>query len=223
VRRAFLILPFALGLGLLAAGCGGSTNDSAATDTTSTAAESGCTNATKPAPRKDGGAKAPKERLDPEKTYALVFATNCGSFTVTLDLVTAPATSSSLVSLAKSGFFDNTIFHRIVPGFVIQGGDPTQTGFGGPGYKTVDKPPVGSTYTKGVVAMAKNGAEPAGTAGSQFFIVTGDDAGLPADYAIVGKVTSGVDTVERIGRLGDPDSEQPTQPIVIESVKAEEQ
>ena len=99
-----------------------------------------------PAAREDGGATAPKERLDPEKTYKLVFKTNCGSYTVTLDLDSAPATAASLVSLAKSGFFDDTVFHRIVPGFVIQGGDPTQTGSGGPGYKTVD-PPAGDART----------------------------------------------------------------------------
>ena len=137
-----------------------------------------------PAAREDGGATAPKERLDPEMTYNLVFKTNCGSFTVTLDQAKAPATAASLVSLAKSGFYDDTIFHRIVPGFVIQGGDPTQTGSGGPGYQTVDPPPADTTYAEGVVAMAKLGTEPAGTSGSQFFVVSGPDAAsLPPDYA----------------------------------------
>jgi peptidyl-prolyl cis-trans isomerase B (cyclophilin B) len=201
-----------LALGLLAAGCGSSSSGA-----------DGCTNVEAPAARENGGATAPKERLDPEKTYTLAFTTNCGSFTVTLDLEKAPATSASLVALARSGFYDDTIFHRIVPGFVIQGGDPTQQGSGGPGYTTVDKPPADASYTKGTVAMAKGGSEPAGTSGSQFFVVTADDAGLPPDYAIVGTVTSGMDTVERIGKLGDPDSEQPTQPVVIESVKVEEQ
>ena len=112
----------------------------------------------------------------------------------------APATAASLVSLAKSGFYDNTIFHRIVPEFVIQGGDPTQSGSGGPGYTTVDAPPRDASYTKGVVAMAKSATEPAGTSGSQFFVVTGADIGLPPDYAVVGNVTSGIDVVERIGR-----------------------
>ena len=159
----------------------------------------------------------------PRRRYALVINTNCGSFTVTLDLAKAPATAASLVSLAKSGFYDDTIFHRIVPGFVIQGGDPTQSGSGGPGYQTVDVPPSDTSYTKGVVAMAKSPAEPAGTSGSQFFVVTGDDIGLPPDYAVVGNVTSGIDVVERIGELGDPATEQPTRPVVIESVTVEEQ
>ncbi len=101
---------------------------------------------------------------------------------------------------------------------MIQGGDPTQTGSGGPGYSTVDKPASDAAYVKGVVAMAKTADEPAGTAGSQFFVVTGEDVGLPPEYAIVGTVTEGLDVVERIGRLGDPTTEQPTQPVVIESV-----
>ena len=143
-----------------------------------------------------------------------MFATNCGSFTITLDQAQSPATSASLVSLARAGFFDNTVFHRIVPGFVIQGGDPTQSGTGGPGYKTTDTPPAGARYVKGVVAMAKTQAESAGTSGSQFFVVTGADIGLPPDYAIVGKVTSGLAVVERIGKLGDPATELPTQPVV---------
>jgi cyclophilin family peptidyl-prolyl cis-trans isomerase len=131
---------------------------------------------------------------------------------------TSPHTTASFVSLVRHGFFDHTVFHRIVPGFVIQGGDPTQSGSGGPGYSTVDPPDAGASYTKGVVAMAKTQAEPAGTAGSQFFVVTVDDAVLEPDYAIVGTVTDGLDVVERIGRLGDPSTEQPLQPVVIESV-----
>jgi peptidyl-prolyl cis-trans isomerase B (cyclophilin B) len=229
VLRALLIL--SLAIGLLAVGCGDSSSDSGATSTEATATETtagatgadGCTDVAAPASRKDGSATAPKERLDPEKTYNLVFKTNCGSFTVTLDLASAPATATSLVFLARAGFYDDTIFHRIVPGFVIQGGDPTQSGSGGPGYGTVDPPPSDASYTKGVVAMAKGSAEPAGTSGSQFFIVTGADIGLPAEYAIVGNVTGGIAVVERIGELGDPATEEPTRPVVIESVTVEEQ
>jgi peptidyl-prolyl cis-trans isomerase B (cyclophilin B) len=106
-----------------------------------------------------------------------------------------------------------------VPGIVIQGGDPTGTGTGGPGYSTVDPPPRGTKYTKGVVAMAKTQNEPPGTAGSQFYVVTGADAGLPPDYAVIGKVTQGLSTVDRIGRLGDQ-SEQPTQPVVVYAITA---
>jgi peptidyl-prolyl cis-trans isomerase B (cyclophilin B) len=159
-------------------------------------------------------------KLDPEKTYRLVFQTNCGEFTITLDQKTAPNAAGSLVSLAKRSFFDDTFFHRIVPGFVIQGGDPTGTGTGGPGYATHDKVPQDASYVHGVVAMAKSGAEPAGTAGSQFFVVTGQDAQLTPDYAVVGKVTSGLDVVDVIGGFGDS-TEQPTRSMVISKVKVE--
>ncbi len=231
MRRALPIL--ILALALLAAGCGGSddtagttvTTESTDTTATATVGPDGCSDVTVPEAREDGGATEPEERLDPEKTYKLVFKTNCGSFTVTLDQAKAPATSASLVSLAKSGFYDNTIFHRIVPGFVIQGGDPTQAGNGGPGYQTVDPPPSGSTYSEGIVAMAKLGSEPAGTAGSQFFVVSGPSAEtLPPDYAIVGTVTSGMDTVKRIDGFGDANDPAgtPSRPVVVESVTVEE-
>jgi cyclophilin family peptidyl-prolyl cis-trans isomerase len=215
-----------LALALLAAGCSGSdssTETTAAEGTTeagTSATAPACAQVDAPAPREDGGATQPTERLDPEKTWTLTFDTSCGSFVVTLDVEGAPATSASLVSLARSGFFDDTVFHRIVPGFVIQGGDPTQSGAGGPGYSTVDRPPSDAAYVKGVVAMAKTQAEPAGTSGSQFFVVTGDDIGLPPDYAIVGEVTDGLDVVELIGTLGDPATEQPLRPVVVRSVTA---
>ncbi len=205
------------------AGCGGDedTATPGTTETTTTTAQAGeCDSVEAPEARADGGATAPTERLDPEQTWTLDFETSCGSFVVTLDTAAAPATAASLVSLARDGFFDDTVFHRIVPGFVIQGGDPTQSGSGGPGYSTVDEPASGTRYTKGVVAMAKTAAEAPGTAGSQFFVVTGDDVGLPPEYAVVGEVTEGLDVVEHIGTLGDPATEQPVQPIVVESVTA---
>src|SRR5262245_37927074 len=188
--------------------------------TTTAPADSGCEQVDAPAARDPETRDKPTAKLDASKTYRLVFATNCGSFTVELDLDRAPNASASLVALAQDGYFDDTIFHRIVPGFVIQGGDPTQTGGGGPGYSTVDVPPQDAMYAKGMVAMAKTADEAPGTAGSQFFVVTADDANLPPEYAIVGKVTTGIDVVERIGALGDA-SEQPTQPVVIDSVTVE--
>jgi len=213
---------------LLAAGCGGDDDEgttTAATETTATetsgSSATECTQVDQPAAKPDGGATPPTQDLPAGTAYELVFTTNCGTFTVTLDQETAPKTSASLVALARAGFFDDTIFHRIVPGFVIQGGDPTQTGTGGPGYSTVDVPPADAAYTKGVVAMAKTETEPPGTSGSQFFVVTADNSDLTADYAIVGKVTAGLDVVERIGVLGDA-NQQPTQPVVIESVTVRE-
>ena len=213
-------------LALAAAGCGGGDDEQSAVTTTAATTETGpsapgCKRVDKPDAKDDGGQTKPSSPLAAGKTYALDFTTNCGSFTITLDLKAAPNTSASLVSLAKSGFFDDTIFHRVVPGFVIQGGDPTGTGAGGPGYSTVDVPPADGKYTYGTVAMAKTGAEPPGTAGSQFFVVTAPDAGLPPEYAIVGTVTKGLETVDRIGNLGNA-AEQPTQTVVVEKVTVTE-
>ena len=201
---------FALALLAFAAGCGGD-------DEPGASGNGECENVEAPAPREPGTHEAPTEPLDANTSYGLTFDTSCGTFSVALDLALAPNTAASLVALAGAAYFDDTVFHRIVPGFVIQGGDPTATGTGGPGYKTVDVPPAGSRYVKGTFAMAKGGQEPAGTSGSQFFVVTGADVGLPPDYAIVGEVREGLDVVERIGELGDA-SEQPTQPVVIRRV-----
>ena len=121
----------------------------------------------------------------------------------------------------EDGYFDDTIFHRIVPGFVIQGGDPTGKGSGGPGYTTVEPPPAGTSYVKYMVAMAKTASEPPGAAGSQFFVVTAPDAQLTADYAVLGKVTDGKDVVDRIGKLGDPSTQAPTRSVVIQKMSVE--
>ena len=222
MRIAALLI---VALALAAAGCGGGDDSESSGDTTASTQSGtsapGCTKADQPKAKDDGGQTKPSAPLAAGKTYALNFETNCGSFTVTLDQKTAPNTSASLVSLAKDGFYDDTIFHRIVPGFVIQGGDPTQTGSGGPGYSTLDVPPNDAKYTYGTVAMAKTGAEPPGTAGSQFFVVTAPDAGLPPEYAVVGTVTKGLETIDRIGNLGNA-AEQPTQPVVIQKATVTE-
>jgi cyclophilin family peptidyl-prolyl cis-trans isomerase len=208
VRLAALVL-----LVLALAGCGGDGGDTAT---------QGCADVDAPAPKADGGATKPSDPLDETVTYTLAFETSCGDFEITLDQELAPDTAASLVALANEGFYDNTTFHRVVPDFVIQGGDPTGTGGGGPGYSTVDVPPSGAAYTRGVVAMAKTQTEPPGTSGSQFFVVTAEDAPLPAEYAIVGEVTKGYETVERIEALGDATTEQPSQPVVVERVSVSE-
>ncbi len=215
------VAALALALAVTGAACGGSgEEDVAATAPATEPSETGCREVEAPAPRESEGDASERQitALLASETWTLTFATSCGTFVVTLDLESAPKTAGSLVQLARAGYFDDTIFHRIVPGFVIQGGDPTQTGSGGPGYSTVDVPAPDAAYVKGVVAMAKAGTEPPGTSGSQFFVVTGADVGLPPEYAVVGEVTDGVDVVELIGTLGDPATEQPTQPVVVESV-----
>lgn len=200
-----------LALVFVLAACGGKSTP----QTTTNAA--GCVPMTAP-PAAARAGKKPTQPLDSTKTYVITMQTNCGTFAFTLDPKQSPNASASFVALTKAGYFNDTTFHRIVPGFVIQGGDPTATGTGGPGYATVDKPPANAAYTHGVVAMAKTGAQANGTAGSQFFIVTVKNAGLPPQYAIIGTVTSGLAVVDRIGKLGnanDP-SGTPTEVVVIE-------
>jgi peptidyl-prolyl cis-trans isomerase B (cyclophilin B) len=188
---------------VLVGGCGGGGSSEETTTTATTTAAS--------------GSASERPALDPAKTYTATMKTSEGTFSFTLDVKSSPNTTASFASLVKKGFYDGLTFHRIVPDFVIQGGDPNGDGTGGPGYTVVDTPPSDAKYTKGVVAMAKTGAEPPGTSGSQFFVVTGADAGLPPDYAILGKVTEGLDVVEKIGRLGDA-SEMPTKKITIDKV-----
>ena len=178
-------------------------------------AVAGCKAVTKPAPRQEAR-RRPSAPLDARKRYDVTFETSCGSFTIRLDVRHSPRTAASFVSLVRTHYFDRTIFHRIVPGFVIQGGDPTQTGAGGPGYTTVDKPPSTTRYSEYKVAMAKTASEAAGTSGSQFFVVTGPGVQLPPDYAVLGTVYVGRKVVDAIGTLGDPQTELPTRVIVIE-------
>jgi cyclophilin family peptidyl-prolyl cis-trans isomerase len=161
--------------------------------------------------------KAELADLEPGKAHRIVVSTNKGDFTIELDTETSPCTTASIAGLTKKGFFDGLVFHRIVPGFVIQGGDPAGDGTGGPGYQTVDKPPADTRYVEGLVAMAKTATDPAGTSGSQFFVVTGDDVGLPPDYAVLGRVVDGLDVVEKIGKLGDA-NQQPTERVEIEKM-----
>jgi len=155
------------------------------------------------------------------ETASVTMETSEGSFTIALDTDQAPNTANNFAYLAEEGFYDGLGFHRIVPDFVIQGGDPKGDGTGGPGYSVVETPPSDLKYTPGVVAMAKSGAEAPGTSGSQFYVVTGSGgASLPPDYALVGKVSEGMDVVDKIGKLGGPD-ESPTKDVVIEKATLE--
>ena len=213
MKPRLLVLLLVLAL----AACGG---DEPSSETAADSTE-GCETAEPAEPKDVGGLTAPTEPLDEGTTYRLKVETNCGAFTITLDQASAPKTAASLVALAREGFFDGIGFHRVAPGFVIQGGDPTGGGAGGPGYSTVDPPAQDALYTRGIVAMAKTPDEAPGTAGSQFFVVTGGDIGLPPEYAIVGKVTEGMETVLEIDDLGVGDG-PPATPVVMEKVTVEE-
>jgi cyclophilin family peptidyl-prolyl cis-trans isomerase len=212
------LLAAALALATLGlAACGG--DDDEPTTTTSAVAGAGeCAEVEVPAPKNDQFDK-PGQALDPGQPAKATVDTSCGSFVIELDTKRSPDTTNSFAFLAEQGFYDDTIFHRIAPGFVIQGGDPKGTGTGGPGYSIREPPPQRTTYRTGLAAMAKTGVEPPGTSGSQFFVVTAPaDAGLPPDYAVLGQVTDGLDVVQAIGELGDPATEQPLRPVTIDSI-----
>ena len=180
---------------------------------------SGCAEVAAPPP-KTVSFKAPKQVLKPGEKATAVVKTSCGTFDIALDTRQAPKTANSFAFLAEEGFYDDLTFHRIAPGFVIQGGDPEGTGAGGPGYSVTEKPPANLTYTKGVVAMAKSSADPPGRSGSQFFVVTAPTAELPPEYALVGKVGEGYETVALIEELGTPE-EKPKRTVLIEEVTIE--
>jgi peptidyl-prolyl cis-trans isomerase B (cyclophilin B) len=207
--------------GVLLAACGG---DSKKAETAPTAAATTAApppTSTEPAGTSTGAA-GQIEPLVPDKTYRVVMKTSEGTFTITLDQKTSPHVAASFAALVRKGYFDGTTFHRIVPGFLFQGGDPTGTGTGDPGYTVVDRPKPGTQYTQGTVAMAKRGDEPAGASGSQFFVVTKDKLSLPPLYAVLGRVTAGMPIVQKIGKLGDVTTEQPTKRVVVEQATLDE-
>ena len=162
----------------------------------------------------------PAMRLDPDKTYTATLGTSKGTIDVELFPEDAPITVNNFICLAEDGYYDRTPFHRHVKGFVIQGGDPTGTGTGGPGYR-LDDEPVRTDYERGTLAMANAGPN---TNGSQFFIVLADLRGrLPKNYTIFGRVTEGLDVVDAIadtptvvGRSGE--NSTPTEPVTLETV-----
>jgi cyclophilin family peptidyl-prolyl cis-trans isomerase len=188
-------------------------------DSSAAASASGCRQVEAPQP-KTVSYKAPKQTVTKGEKLTAVVETSCGTFEIALDSTRAPKTVNSFVFLSEEGFYDGLDFHRVAPEFVIQGGDPLGNGSGGPGYSVDEKPPANLAYTKGIVAMAKTSAEPPGRSGSQFFVVLSADAGLPPEYALVGKVDEGLDVVERIGSLGTP-AEKPKQTVLIEKISIE--
>lgn len=147
---------------------------------------------------------APKLCTDPAKSYTAVVTTNKGEFTIQLDLTRAPGTVNNFVNLARSKYFDGTVCHRAIPSFVVQCGDPTATGSGGPGYSIADELPGAGEYKLGSLAMANSGPN---TNGSQFFIITGEQGvALPPSYTLFGQVTNGLDTtVPALDKAGNAD------------------
>jgi peptidyl-prolyl cis-trans isomerase B (cyclophilin B) len=219
-RRWIILGVFAVvAVGIVAAILISRSGGAAAGTTSAEVGANGCKKVEAPEP-KDVQLKAPKQTVKPGEALTAVVQTSCGTFKIALDTKRAPKTTNSFAYLAEQGFYDDLTFHRIVPGFVIQGGDPVGDGTGGPGYSVDEKPPANLSYTKGTVAMAKSEAEPPGRSGSQFYVVTAPDAGLPPEYALVGKVSEGYPVVERIEKLGGAD-EKPKQTVLIEKMTIE--
>jgi len=158
---------------------------------------------------------APPMIIDPTKTYTAEMLTNKGSLTISLDPIGAPRTVNNFVFLARWHYYDGIVFHRIIPGFMCQGGDPEGSGRGGPGYRFEDELPMPGRYEIGSIAMANAGPN---TNGSQFFIVSGPDGvGLPPQYSLFGKVVRGLDVVKAIESVGSR-SGAPSEPVIIETV-----
>jgi cyclophilin family peptidyl-prolyl cis-trans isomerase len=219
------LLPLLAVCVLLVAACGGGDDNGDATATPDSAQsvqdETGCQAVSDPGPKDVGKLPKPKEKLSASKTYVATVSTNCGDFEITLDSKRAPKTGGSFKYLADKGFFDNTKFHRVEGDFVIQGGDPNGDGSGGPGYSIVEAPPSDLTYTRGVVAMAKTEIEAPGTSGSQFFVVTAEDTPLPPEYALLGKVSKGQETIDKIAAV-PVNGSTPIDPVVIRQLKVTE-
>lgn len=162
--------------------------------------------------------QGPAMQIDKNKQYTAILKTDKGEITITLNAKATPITVNNFVALAQKGFYNNTNFHRVVEGFMIQGGDPKGDGTGGPDYRFDDEPFEGE-YTRGTVAMANAGPN---TNGSQFFIMH-QDYGLPKNYVIFGKVTQGMDIVDQIATsevVAGPSGEvsKPVTPTVVQSV-----
>ena len=168
------------------------------------------------APRKQDFRSAPEMGIDPSKRYTATIDTTLGELVVALDAVSAPKTVNNFVFLALNHYYDGVIFHRIINGFMCQGGDPTGTGRGGPGYKFEDELPKPGRYEVGSVAMANAGPN---TNGSQFFIVSGaSGVGLPPLYSLFGKVVKGLDVVDAMQRVATAGGDRPKDDVVINSV-----
>jgi cyclophilin family peptidyl-prolyl cis-trans isomerase len=225
MKRSLTLLPIALAVVTLAA-CGDDTAEPAAQPESTTATTTAGTPAALPeecpatdgsAPKKDSFDAPPPMCLDPSKSYTAVITTTQGVVTVALDAKAAPNTVNSFVFLARQQFFDGTTCHRAIQGFVVQCGDPTATGTGGPGYSTDDELTPPPQYKVGSLAMANSGPN---TQGSQFFLITGaDGASLPPLYTLFGQADdASLEVLASMDAIANPADGAPLQPIDIQSV-----
>ena len=173
------------------------------------------------APKKQDFKSPPDMGIDPSKRYTATLDTSLGEIVIALDAVKAPKTVNNFVFLAAHHYYDGVVFHRIINGFMCQGGDPTGTGRGGPGYKFDDELPKPREYQIGSVAMANAGPN---TNGSQFFIISGPDgARLPPQYSLFGKVVKGLDVVSAMESVATGPRDKPREDVVIRSVTITEE
>jgi peptidylprolyl isomerase len=153
--------------------------------------------------------------IDVDRRYTAEMSTSKGTMVIALDPISAPKTVNNFVFLARYHYFDGIVFHRVIPGFVLQGGDPTGTGTGNPGYRFEDELPKAGRYELGSLAMANAGPN---TNGSQFFVISGPSGiALPPLYSLFGKVVRGLEVVQAIDAVGTP-SGKPSERVTIESV-----
>jgi len=168
------------------------------------------------APKSQKFASEPEMGIDQTKRYTATMETSMGTMVIALDAVNAPRTVNSFVFLALNHYYDGIIFHRIIKGFVCQGGDPTGTGRGGPGYQYADELPKAGQYQIGSLAMANAGPN---TNGSQFFLISGPSGvGLPPAYALFGQVVKGLEIVEAMQNVPTGAGDRPITDVVINSV-----
>ena len=168
------------------------------------------------APRKQQFSSPPALGIDPQKRYTATLDTSLGEIVIALDALKAPQTVNNFVFLAAHHYYDGVIFHRIISGFMCQGGDPTGTGRGGPGYKFADELPKAGQYQIGSVAMANAGPN---TNGSQFFLISGaDGVRLPPQYSLFGQIVKGLDVLDQMQGVKTGAGDKPVQDVVINSV-----
>ncbi|MDQ3177206.1 MAG: peptidylprolyl isomerase [Actinomycetota bacterium] len=168
------------------------------------------------APRQQKFSEAPEMGIDPSKRYSATLDTSLGEIVIALDAAKAPSTVNNFVFLALQHYYDGVIFHRIINGFMCQGGDPTGTGRGGPGYKFADELPRQGEYQIGSVAMANAGPN---TNGSQFFLVSGaSGVGLPPQYSLFGQIVKGLEVLDQMQRVPTASGDKPKDDVVINAV-----
>jgi peptidyl-prolyl cis-trans isomerase B (cyclophilin B) len=227
IRVGIALVVGAILIGITSVLTGDDDDDTSAASTTTTVAAAslpeGCTD-TAPAENPDRPTSfpsAPPMSIDTSKTYTARLTTSCGEITVALDDTNAPMSVNNFVFLAREGFYDGLQWPRAAQGFVIQTGSPDNSQAGSAGYSFQAELPPGGTYPSGAVAWAKGGNEAAGTAGSQFFILTGDGAGLTPDYGYLGTVTAGLENAQKIESLAPTDTGDgpPTIPMYLERVE----